>query len=384
MSDTMEADWDPTCEDVLRDQRASFDALRERCPVAHSDFFGYSVFRHQDVLHALKDHATFSSAVSHHVSVPNGMDPPEHTAFRELIEPYFNASRVADFTPICQQIATAQVERLGRPGTVELMADLADPFAVQVQCAFLGWPPHMHEALRLWVRKNHQATLARDKAAMKAIALEFEGYVDELLRSRHTPGEHPEHDVAASLLVQEVNGRRLKDDEIASILRNWTVGEVGTIAASIGILAHHLAGDAALQQQLRRQPELLPEAIEEILRLHGPLVANRRKTTRPVVLSGREIPAGERVSLNWIAANRDPRVFDSPDTFRLGRDPSANLLYGAGVHVCPGAPLARMELRVMMQALLNSTHAFTLCADQPATLAVYPASGYAQLPLHVC
>ncbi|MEO7952570.1 MAG: cytochrome P450 [Polaromonas sp.] len=387
MTHPTQADWKPASDEVLRDQRAAFDAMRERCPVAHSDFLGWSVFRHADVLRVLNDPAGFSSIVSRHLSVPNGMDPPEHTAYRRLIEPYFGPERMAAFAPACRQIAAAQVASLRGPedveADVELMDALAHPFAVRVQCEFLGWPEPMHEALRLWTRKNHQATLARDRAAMASIAREFEGYVDDLLRSRHTPGEHPEHDIAASLLTRQVNGRPLRDDEIASILRNWTVGEVGTIAAAIGILAQYLAEHGALQQRLRAQPSLLPAAIDEILRIHGPLVANRRLATGAVELGGRQIGAGERVSLNWIAANRDPAVFSAPDEFRLDRDPAANLLYGAGIHVCPGAPLARMELILLMEELLGQTEMISLPAGKPPTLAVYPASGFDSLPLQV-
>lgn len=383
MTHPIQADWNPANEEVIRDPRAAYDTLREQCPVAHSDALGWSVFRHADVVRALHDPATFSSVVSSHVSVPNGMDPPEHTGYRRLIEPYFASERIAAFTPMCRQIAATQVTSLLAREEVELMDALAHPFAVQVQCEFLGWPPAMHEALRLWVRKNHQATLAGDRVAMASIAREFEGYVDDLLRSRHTPGDHAEHDIAASLMAQQVNGRPLRDDEIASILRNWTVGEVGTIAAAIGILAHYLADHTELQQRLRLQPALLPAAIEEILRIHGPLVANRRVATRAVTLGGRQIGAGERISLNWVAANRDPAVFNRPDQFRLDRDPHANLLYGAGIHVCPGAPLARMELIVVMQELLGQTRLISLPAGRRPTLAVYPASGFDSLPLHV-
>ena len=132
-----------------------------------------------------------------------------------------------------------------------------------------------------------------------------------------------------------------------SILRNWTVGEVGTISAAVGILVHFLAEHPDLQQQLRDRPSLLPTAIDEILRIHGPLVANRRITTRPVEIGGRKLDAGERISLIWVAANRDGRVFEDADAFRLDRDPAQNLLYGMGIHVCPGASLASLELRVL-------------------------------------
>ena len=136
-----------------------------------------------------------------------------------------------------------------------------------------------------------------------------------------------------------------------------------------------------VQQQVRTQPAVLPEAIEEILRLYGPLLANRRVTTRAVEIGGRTIGAGERISLNWVAANRDGRVFTDPQSFRLGRDASANLLYGAGIHVCPGAPLARMELRVATLALLDGTTAISPIAQRAPSHAVYPASGFVILPL---
>ena len=170
---------------------------------------------------------------------------------------------------------------------------------------------------------------------------------------------------------------------MVSILRNWTVGEVGTISAAVGILAHDLARHAELQEQLRAQPALLPEAIDEILRIQGPLPANRRIATRSVEISGRKFKAGERISLIWIAANRDGRVFEDPRAFRRNRDPSKDLLYGAGIHRCPGAPLARMELRLLMEALLERTTGIQPVPDQWPSQAVYPASGLATLPLRI-
>ncbi|MGE5242181.1 MAG: cytochrome P450, partial [Bacteroidota bacterium] len=215
------------------------------------------------------------------------------------------------------------------------------------------------------------------------IASEFESFIDDMLETRRQAGATPEDDVTAALMHEMVRGRRLSNAEIASILRNWTVGELGTISAAVGILVHYLAQQTELQKQLRAEPSLLPAAIDEILRIHGPLVANRRVTTRPVSIGGRKIDAGERISLNWVSANRDGRVFEDPDTFRLDRDPAKNLLYGAGIHVCPGAPLARMELRVIMEELLKRTTAIDPAPDKLPTNAVYPASGFAALPLRI-
>ncbi len=378
-----EPDWNPTSREVRRDQRAAYDEMRRRCPVAYSEFLGWSLFRHEDVTRVLLDHQTFSSAVSQHLSVPSGMDQPEHTEYRRIIEPYFSAKRMEAFEPVCRKIATKLVQQLSADREVEFIASATLPFAVQAQCAFLGWPASLQEPLVRWTRKNHEATLAEDRKAMSEIALQFEGLIDDLLETRLQANAGPETDLTAALMHERVWGRPLSNEEVASILRNWTVGEIGTISASVGILAHYLAGHAGLQKELRATPDLLPPAIEEILRIFGPLVSNRRVTTRPVEIDGRTIAAGERITLMWIAANRDERVFEDPDSYRLNRDQSRNLLWGAGIHVCPGAPLARLEMRVFMEELLSRTGEIVLTPEKIATLAVYPASGFANLPLRI-
>lgn len=383
MNDMLQQDWDPRSDAVLRDQRAAYDELRERCPVAYSDFLGWSLFRHEDIVRVLNDPDTFSNAVSRHVSVPNGMDPPEHTEYRRIIEPYFRPEHMEAFEPQCRKIAVNLVQSLLERDEVELISEFAHRFAVQVQCAFLSWPADMHKPLSLWIQKNHKATIAEDRAVMAKIAREFEGYVEELLQVRRAAGAQASDDITTSLIRQQVWDRPLQNEEIVSILRNWTVGEVGTISAAVGILVHYFSEHTELRQRLRAQPSLLPDTIEEILRIHGPLVANRRITTRPVEIGGRKIGAGERISLIWISANRDGRVFEDPEAFRLGRDPAANLLYGAGIHVCPGAPLARMELRVAMEELLARTTRIQPVPDKPPTRAVYPASGFATLSLRI-
>jgi len=297
--------------------------------------------------------------------------------------PSFGPDRVDAFEPQCREIAANLLQSLLERDELEFIADFAHWFAVRIQCASLGWPLEMCEPLRLWTQKNHRAHLCRHRQAMTEIAREFEGYVHQLLQSRRAAGAQAGDDITSSLLRQEVQGRPLRDDEIVSVLRNWTVGEVGTISAALGILVHYLSQHPDLQQQLRAQPSLLPAAIEEILRIHGPLVANRRITTRPVEIGGRKIGAGERLSLIWISANRDGRVFEDPEAYRADRDQAENLLYGAGIHVCPGAPLARMEMRVAMEELLGRTPGIAPIPAKPPTAAVYPGSGFATLNLRI-
>ena len=377
------SDWDPRSQAVLDDQIAAYDEMRARCPVAHSDYLHWSLFRHADVMRVLGDHKTFSNAVSKHLSVPNGMDLPEHAHYRQIVESYFGHQRMRDFRPVCRDIANDLVETLPAGGQVELMGQFAQDFALRVQCAFMGWPESLHEPLRKWSCKNHQATLAGERAAMAAVALEFDGYIKALLDERRQAGDEAPRDITTELLSERIGSRLLSDEEIVSILRNWTVGELGTIASCVGIIAHYLAEHPGLQRDLRGQPGILPAAIDEILRIHAPLIASRRVTTRPVEIDGRKLEAGERITLIWASANRDETVFEDPDKFRLDRDPSLNLLYGAGIHVCPGAPLARLELRIIIEALLANTRSIALMPGRHALRAVYPASGFAWLPMWI-
>jgi cytochrome P450 len=342
-----------------------------------------TVCRHADVVRVLHDHDTFSSVVSTHRSVPNGMDPPEHTIYRSMIDPYFSPERVASFEPACRRIAAALVDAACEQGDVDLMTSLALPFAGRVQCAYLGWPIDLAGTLIDWTRRNHEATLSADRTAQAAIADELEQTVAGLLRSRRADADEPARDLTEALLRETVNGQRLTLAEITSILRNWTMGEVGTIAASVGILVHVLACDFDLQYQLRRHLVLLPAAIEEILRMFGPLASNRRAVTRPVEIAGRHLEPGDRLTIDWVAANRDPVVFPEPDRCRLDRDPATSLLYGAGIHACPGAGLARLELRIVMEELLAAAQVIEPIPDRPAARATPPATGLAALPLRV-
>ena len=159
---------------------------------------------------------------------------------------------------------------------------------------------------------------------------EFEDLVQRVRQARQ--GVPPEQDISSELMHTRVDGRLLDLRELASVLRNWTVGEVGTIAASIGILLHWLASHPNWQQRLRDEPALL---------------------------------------------------VGSPDEFRMDRDPALNLLYGAGIHICPGAPLARLELRVLMEEVLARTRHITLADGHAPTRAVAPDAGYATLRMRL-
>lgn len=374
-------DWNPRADEVLKNQIRTFDTLREKCPVAWSHYQHWTLFRHDDVMQVLEDHQTFSSAVSSHLSVPNGMDPPEHAPYRQVIEPYFSQQAMSEFEPTCRNIARNLVNSLPDGKPFDVVEQFSRVFALQIQCAFMGWPDALHEPLREWVLKNHRATLAHDRQALADVAHEFDGYIHDLLETRRQAGDNASRDVTTSLMQETVNGRPMTDEELTSLMRNWTVGELATISSSVSILLNYLSEHPDLRRRLANSTCELPDAIDEILRIDAPLMSNRRITTCEVKIGGRTIPAGEKITLLWASANRDEKVFGDPDAFCPHQNRNQNLLYGAGIHVCPGAPLARMELRILMEEFLSAIGTVAPAPDEQPERAVFPTGGFSYLPM---
>jgi cytochrome P450 len=370
-------DWDPRDPSVLEDQRRAYDDMREQCPVAHSEFMGWSLFRHQDVADILADPETYSSA-SRHPAIPNGLDPPVHGRYRDALAPRFRAVQMRALEPRCRGIAAGLLEPMLAGSEAEFMDAFATPFPLKTLCAFLGWPEQLWECLGGWTHGNQQAAFTRDPAAGKTLASFFSEHVKANLAA-HRASSDAVDDVTDGLLATSVDGRALDDEQIVSILRNWTAGH-GTVSAGLSILVLHLAAQPKLQQRLRADPSLIPMAVEEIMRADDPLVANRRTTTREVEIQGRTIPEGASLTLMWIAANRDPRAFEDPEAVQLHRGIDAGLVWGRGIHVCLGAPLARLEMRVALEELLARTQRFELVGEAPRR-AVYPSNGLGALPL---
>ncbi|WP_417658194.1 cytochrome P450 [Pseudidiomarina sp.] len=306
---------------------------------------------HHDVLAALHAPEQFSNKVSSHLNVPNGMDGSEHLAYRALIEPFFSAAVLTQFQPKLQVVIDELFDSIASHNIVEISDTIGHQFALQAQCAFMGWPVALEQRLTAWMAAQKAATVAQDRPALHALAAEFSALViKQLERARH--GENDPQSITAKLTQLQLNGEPLSDEYLVSIIRNWTVGELGTIAAAVSSIIEFLAANPVVQKQLRKAPEHIDHAIDELLRIAAPLPSNRRRTTCPVTLGDQHIDSDTLVRIDWRAANRDPQVFDQPEQFQWHRDPSLNLLYGAGIHVCPGKPLAQLELRLFAEALL--------------------------------
>jgi cytochrome P450 len=392
-NDVSTHDWDPQAPEVRADQRSAYDSLRRRCPVARDAAGTWMLLRHDDVRRAALDDTTFSSAASRFQSAPNSMDGDLHRRFRKVVDGFLEPKRVAALVPTFRGIAEEVVAALPHGVTIDATEDLGLLVAVRAQSRWLGWTTEIEQALCTWVRDNHVATRSGELARTQVIASRFDDIVRQQLVNRRTAvlGGSPDLDVTAELMQTKVEDpaapggeRLLTEVETISVLRNWTSGDLGSVARAIGVVIHYVAAHADVQAELRNALQdtlALDLAIDEILRMDDPFVFNRRVTTREARIGGRTVPEGARVLLNWTAANRDPAVFGAPDAYRPVENAPHNLVYGIGRHACPGRALATHELREALTAALRATRSIRPSSNQQATRETLPLGGYARVPV---
>ena len=363
------------------DQRSTYDTLRAMCAVAREDG-RWVALRHAEVVAAATDPETFASRATRR-AIPNNLDGTDHAAYRAVVDRYLTDERVTREEPQCRAHAARIVDALPRGVTVKTIANIGTPYAVRSQSSWLGWPSDLEDELVEWIQDNHAATRSGNRDRMGEVAERFDHMIRALLESRRGA---PITDVTGELLGDTVDGRPLTTEEIVSILRNWTAGDLGSLATSVGVLVHFLASWPSIQREVRTLVEAgdqvaLVAAVEEILRIDDPFVSNRRVATRTVRLGGEEIEEGDQVLLNWTAANRDSRVFGDPDRYDPQRNAPHNLVFGIGPHVCPGRALTLMELRVMLEELLARTSWIEPTPDRPPVRETPPVGGWARVPI---
>ena len=370
---------------VGKDPRAYTDPLRPLHGIVRNAQGEWVLLRHALVVQAALDHERFSNAVSSHLQIPNGLDGDEHTAYRAALDVFLDGEALAPFHERFRRVAAELLAALPRGVAVDAVSQLGARYAVRAQSVWLSWPADLEERLVAWVAENHAATRSGDRAWTQRVAQSFDDIIRTVLdHCRATAREHDADNVTARLMRTEVNGKPLSEAQIVSVLRNWTGGDLGSMALCVGVLLHHLATQPALQSRLRAPG--VPDAefdavIDEILRIDDPFVSNRRVTTCPVTIGGVALPEGARVKLNWTSANRDEAVFGDADAMDAQRNAPHNLVYGIGKHVCPGRLLATLQMRILLRELLAATSSIALDAQQPAERAVSPVGGWAKLPV---
>jgi cytochrome P450 len=375
-------DYNPFGGEVLADPFPAYADLRSQCPVHHFEAFDppfFTVTRHADVATMLRDWQTWSShyGQSPRFSVTGCLfsDPPEHTMYRRLVQQGFTPRVVermeSDIVRLTDELIDAMLRRPGR--RADLHDDLACPLPVLVIANVLGVPTDQIAQFKEWSDRQVEAMGSQDPDAAAEnraqIDAFFLGQLDGRRAALSAAGFAPEDwsesllgdvisdDVMSGLLVAAVDGRRLTDPELLNILQQLLVGGNETTTSLITNLFWRILERPELYAQLRDRPDLDAVAVEESLRLDAPVLGLYRTTTRDVDLHGVAIPEKTKVMATYGAANRDPEVFEDPDTFRLDRDLDhlrrTHLAFGLGRHFCPGAHLSRLEARIMLRHVLD-------------------------------
>lgn len=341
---------------------------------------------HADVVMAATKPTLFSNAVSNHLQIPNGLDGIEHRAFRGIIDPFFTAEKLAPLASGLDDLAAELLNSLVQTqDSFDAVSDLGARYSVRAQSLWLGWSPAYEDELLQWVEDNRAATRSGDRSQTAEVAERFDQIINELLDERRdalTP-EAP-RDVTEELMgVQTADGETLTNEQLVSILRNWTGGDLSSVALCVGVVVHWLATHPAHRDHIiAASDEQLDRIIDEILRLDDPFVSNRRIATRETEVNGCPVHQGEQVVLDWRRANRDSEVITDEASFDPDGHAAANLVYGIGPHVCPGRPLATLELRVLVRALLNVGHVSLDESESPVREEA-PVAGYRSLRVRV-
>ena len=325
---------------------------------------------HADVVAAANNPEAFSSATSRFLHVPNTMDGEQHRAYRELVDSYLTNEIVDGLEPSFAQIAQTLANELHAGTAFDAVNDFGAQFAVRAQCAWLGWPQSLEQRLLDWMDSNVAAQRSGDSARNAQVAADFDAIVREQVEARTLDATNSTTDVTARLAAEQVNGQPLTTEEIVSILRNWTAGDLSSLAQCLGVVVaqvlsmpdlHHRVTYLAKRVDDERADYELDRIIDECIRITDPFITSKRITTCPVRPSANaaELPAGHPVILDWAAANNDPEVFagskfGDPDSFDPYANAPHNLVYGTGPHVCPGRGLSTMELRVATRALFGT------------------------------
>jgi cytochrome P450 len=364
-------------DEMRRNPFAAYDQMRSGAPVFHFaplDF--WMIFDFEGVKRALVDHDAFSSNLSLVPGQGNPgewfifFDPPRHSKLRALISKAFTPRVVANLEPRIREISRQLLDQTIERGAMDLVADFAVPLPMLVIAEMLGVPAADWARYRRWsdVIVNIANTVSKDEEAVRAIQ-EFRAVTAEM--REFLPGlvaqKRAEHqdDLLTRLVEAEVDGERLTPEEILGFVQLLLVGGQETTANLISNAVLCFIENPDQLARLRADRELLPSAIEEVLRYRSPVQWMPRTTRRDVEVHGRVIPAGKLVLPMIGSANRDPKQFRDAGRFDIGRDPNPHIAFGHGIHSCLGAPLARMEARIALTDFLERVEGFALASDEP-------------------
>ena len=373
--------YNPLSARMVRDPYPVYAALRARAPVHRSRLLKAWVFtRHADVDAILRDHrrfvndprkGTLSSRQRAMLPPPDEfsllyLDPPDHTRLRALVSKAFSPKAVEAFAPRIRGILGDLLDDIDDPASFDLIKAAAGPLPAIVIAEMLGFPAEDRARFKAWsaqrARLLEPTASRREGEAGKKVSLAFDAYSRPILEERRAS---PRDDVVSALVGAQERGALLSDREILNLLRLLLAAgsETTTNLIGNGILA--LLRHPDQLRRLREAPSLIPGAVEELLRFDAPVQTDIRRVLTDCEVNGFPLRKRDTVVPLLGAANRDPEVFDQPDRLDIERRPVPHLAFGSGIHHCLGAPLARLQGRIVLEMLLARFRSMNLLGDRP-------------------
>jgi len=374
--------FNPMDPEFLADPYPTYRRLRTEDPVHHSPLDFWVLTRYEDVVAVLRDPRFIKEPLAAFVAarfgaaVPPGVglsmldrDPPDHTRLRSLVSKAFTPRVVEGLRPRIQAIVDSLITRAEAAGSMELIEEFAYPLPVNVICEMLGVPVGDHERFKGWsldIARGLDSSLLppesevprRSGAARHAMGDYFRGLVAERRAS-------PRGDLLSALIAAEEAGDKLSEDELLATCILLLIAGHETTVNLIGNGTLALLRHPGELRRLRETPGLIGSAVEELLRYDGPVQRTARIPSTDVTIGGRTIGKGEMVMPFIGAADRDPAQFPDPDRLDLARTDNRHIAFGWGMHFCLGAPLARAEGQIAIDALVRRLPKLELVTDEP-------------------
>jgi cytochrome P450 len=386
-------DFDHTADEWAADPYPIWDDLRQRCPIAHTDRYGGAWFptTYEDVAAVAYDTERFSSrsvVMGNHrppkdmapagVAPPISSDPPFHQGARRLLLPAFAPQAIARQEAGARAWCEELLDGLAGRDQVDAAEEYAQHIPVRVIADMLGFPHEDADVFRGFVHDVLEGVNDPHEQRFDAIGTLFE-YLGVQIQD-HV--EHPRDDLTGYLLDAELDGARLEPFHIAGTIALLLIAGIDTTWSAIGASIWHLAGNRSDRERVTSEPELLPTAIEELLRAYAP-VTMARLVKENMDWNGCPMKADDWVLLGFPAANRDPAAFEDADRVVIDREVNRHAAFGLGVHRCLGSHLARMEVRVALEAWLARFPDFSLADPAAVTWSHGQVRGPRHLPIRI-